>query len=53
MRAMYDPQQSNIYCLVHAEKLKYLVAERAMDLIDMFSQGRSSKTIINSMDAFL
>ena len=45
MRAMHDPKPSNIYCIVHAEKLKYVVAEKAMDLIDMFSQGRSSKLI--------
>ena len=43
MRAIYDPEQARIYCLVHAEKLKYLIAEKAMDLIDTFSQGRSSK----------
>ncbi len=45
MRAICDPDQHRIYCLVHCEKLKYLVAEKAMDIIDVLSQGRTGMTI--------
>lgn len=41
LRAINDPQKCRIYCLVHSEKLKYIVAEKTMELITMLSQGAS------------
>ena len=41
MRALYDDQLNKIYCLVHAEKLKYLVAEKAVNLLKTLSQGKT------------
>ena len=40
MRALFDEDRGRIYCVVHAEKLSHLVAEKAMDILKLLSQGR-------------
>ena len=45
MRALFDQNPGRIYCLVHAEKLSYLVADKAIDLLSCLSQGISGKIL--------
>ena len=42
MRVLFSTEKGRIYCLVHAEKLTYLIAEKAMDLLKYLSQGIQS-----------
>ena len=44
MRALFDSSCGRIFCLVHAEKLNYLVAEKAINLLMYISQGFTSIT---------
>lgn len=39
LRALLDKDRGRIYCLVHAEKLNYLVADKAIDLLAYLSHG--------------
>ena len=39
MRVLFNKEKGRVYCLVHAEKLTYLTAEKAMDLLKYLSQG--------------
>ncbi|XP_019854153.1 PREDICTED: E3 ubiquitin-protein ligase RNF213-like [Amphimedon queenslandica] len=39
MRTLFDQYPGRIYCLVHAEKLGYLVSDKAIDLLLYLSQG--------------
>ena len=51
MRAIHDSSGNQIYSLIHAEKLKYLIAEKAMDLINFLSQGKPG-TVFNNREIF-
>ena len=46
MKALFDQNPGRIYCLVHAEKLGYLVADKAIDLLLCLSQGITGKIIM-------
>ena len=39
MRVLFSKENGRIYCLIHAEKLTYLIAEKAVDLLKYLSQG--------------
>ena len=45
MRALFDRDPGKIYCLVHAEKLSYLIADKAIDLLFYLSQGLNGKNL--------
>ncbi len=45
MRALYDNQTGRIYCLVHGEKLPYLVAEKAIDILKVLQRQRKCMSI--------
>uniref|UniRef100_A0A1X7TN16 Uncharacterized protein n=1 Tax=Amphimedon queenslandica TaxID=400682 RepID=A0A1X7TN16_AMPQE len=46
MRALFDQNLGRIYCLVHAEKLSYLVADKAIDLLSCLSQGITNYRLV-------
>ena len=50
MRALFDQNPGRIYCLVHAEKLRYLVADKAIDLLSCLSQGLTGKILCISFN---
>lgn len=39
MRVLGNQKNNQIYCLLHGEKLPYLIAEESMDLLKYLSQG--------------
>ena len=53
MRVLGNQKNNQIYCLLHGEKLLYLVAEESLDLLKFLSQGNKGRYIAAKITVLL